>query len=187
MGLIDMTIAQEGNFPGAGGIPVPMGLLVASGDIVAADATTARLMGYDPEDIWMIRSAALREKGVMAEDAIEIVGEKIEEVGRQLTGVVFDPEEFGDAVNWIVDTRCPYCIRDAVSFLRQDAGKKLLEDVGTLNIIAGPVRDPEVDNDFPTLIIGNCNAWMMNEGHFVQGCPPAVFHIAAQAENINGG
>jgi len=184
LGLIDMTIAQEGNFPGGDGRPVPMGLLVASSDIVAADATCARLMGYDPANVWMIRSAAARGLGVIADDEIALMGESVEQVGRNLTGVCFDPDEFGEKVNWQVDQRCLYCIQDAVSFLRTQAGQELLAKAGKLNIVAGPVRDVDLDEEYPTLVVGNCNAWLMDIGHFVHGCPPAVFHIAAQAKNI---
>lgn len=184
LGVIDMTIAQEGHFPGGEGTPVVMDLIVASGDIVAADATAARLMGHNPREVWLIRNAAARGLGVLDENEIITVGEKIEEVGCKLTGVEFDPEEFGARVIWHVDTRCPYCIRDAVSYLRGTSGRKLLDKFGTLNVVAGPVADVALDEAHPTLIIGNCNAWLMDRGTYVQGCPPAVFHISDQVHAL---
>jgi len=184
LGVVDMTISQEGNFPGAGGVPVPMGLIIASPDIVAADATCARIMCYDPGDVWIIRSAADRGLGAIDEDDIEVVGERIADVCRRFTGVVFDPDEFGDAVDWRVDLRCRYCAQDAVSFLRMEAGKELLEKLGRVRVVAGPARDVPEGDGVPTLVVGNCNAWLMDRGAFAHGCPPAVWQIAGAAKRL---
>ncbi|NSW54951.1 MAG: DUF362 domain-containing protein [Armatimonadetes bacterium] len=184
LGVVDMTIAQEGHFPGGVGTPVRMDLIVAGGDIVAADATVARLIGHDPREVWLIRNAAARGLGVMDEAEIITVGEKIEEVGCRLTGVEFIPDEFGDQVLWHVDQRCPYCIRDAVSYLRSPAGRKFMDKYGPINVVAGPVSDAGFDESQMTLIIGNCNAWLMDRGIYVQGCPPAVFHISDQVKAL---
>lgn len=183
LGLIDMTIAQEGNFPGAGGTPVEMGLLVASGDIVAADATCARLMGMDTSDVWMVRIAARRGLGVMDADKIEIRGERIEDHARDLTPVRFDPDEFGDQIVWHIDQRCPYCITDAVSWLRTDNGRVVLEALERLHIVAGPVSAVETNGE-PTVVIGNCNSWLRDLGVYVHGCPPAVYHISDEAKRL---
>jgi uncharacterized protein (DUF362 family) len=182
LGLADMTISQEGNFPGAGGVPVRVGVVVAGSDIVAVDATCARIMGYDPNDVWIIRNAARRNKGVLDEASIEIVGESLAAASHPMTGVVFDPTEFGDRVNFCVDLRCRYCAQDATSFLRTADGQALLEKFGRINIVAGPVRDPNIDPTAPTIIVGNCNAWMMDGGAFAHGCPPAVWQIGTRAK-----
>ncbi len=183
LGLVDMTIAQEGNFPGAGGVPVEMGLLVASGDIVAADATCARLMGMSTDDTWMVRIAARRGFGVMDEDEIEIRGERIEDHARTLTGVCFDADEFGEQVVWHIDDRCRYCTTDAVSWLRTDGGRAVLDAVERLHIVAGPVSDVETNGE-PTVVIGNCNSWLRDLGVYVHGCPPAVYHIGGEAKRL---
>ncbi|MGI5818619.1 MAG: DUF362 domain-containing protein [Armatimonadota bacterium] len=183
LGLIDMTIAQEGNFPGAGGVPVEMGLLVASGDIVAADATCARLMGMSTDDVWMVRIAARRGFGVMDEDAIEIRGERIKDHARTLTGVCFDAGEFGEQVVWHIDDRCRYCTTDAVSWLRTDGGRAVLNAVERLHIVAGPVGDADTNGE-PTVVIGNCNSWLRDLGAYVHGCPPAVYHIGGEAKRL---
>lgn len=184
LGVVDMMVSQEGNFPGPSATPVPMGVVVASGDIIAADATCARLMGYDPRDVWMIRSGALRGLGKMAEEDITVVGEDIARVGKKLTGVIFDPTEFGDRVNFCVDLRCRFCAQDVTSFLRSDAGKELMDKLGRFNIVVGPVPEAKIDESLPTLVIGNCNAWLMDLGPFVHGCPPAVWQIAQQGNRL---
>src|SRR5207253_10179392 len=55
--IADAIVAMEGNGPLAG-TSRPLGSIVLSDDPVAADATCARLMGFDPNRIAHIREAA---------------------------------------------------------------------------------------------------------------------------------
>ena len=55
--IADAIVAMEGNGPLAGSSR-PLGSIVLSDDPVAADATCARLMGFDPDRIAHIREAA---------------------------------------------------------------------------------------------------------------------------------
>jgi uncharacterized protein (DUF362 family) len=77
--VIDGFVAMEGHGP-TGGTPVKMDLIIAGKDVVATDATAARVMGFDPAEISHIRTAA--QKGLGNIDNIEIVGSKLEEVKR---------------------------------------------------------------------------------------------------------
>lgn len=77
--VIDGFVAMEGRGP-TGGDPVKMDLIIAGKDVVATDATGARVMGLDPHEISHIRTAA--EKGLGNIDDIEIVGSKLEDVKR---------------------------------------------------------------------------------------------------------
>jgi uncharacterized protein (DUF362 family) len=77
--VIDGFIAMEGKGP-VDGTRVKMDLIIASKDVVAADATGCRVMGIDPHSLSHTRRAA--EKGLGNIDDIEIVGEKLENVTR---------------------------------------------------------------------------------------------------------
>jgi uncharacterized protein (DUF362 family) len=77
--VIDGFIAMEGQGP-VDGTRVKMDLIIASKDVVAADATGCRVMGIDPHSLSHTRRAA--EKGLGNIDNIEIVGEKLENVTR---------------------------------------------------------------------------------------------------------
>jgi uncharacterized protein (DUF362 family) len=77
--VIDGFVAMEGRGP-TGGDPVKMDLIIAGKDVVATDATCARVMGLDPHEISHIRTAA--EKGLGNIDNIEILGTKLEDVKR---------------------------------------------------------------------------------------------------------
>ena len=75
--VIDGFVAMEGRGP-TDGTPVKMDLIIAGKDVVATDATAARIMGFDPAEISHIRTAA--QKGLGNIDNIEIVGSKLEDV-----------------------------------------------------------------------------------------------------------
>ena len=80
--LIDGFIAMEGNGP-VGGIPVNMGLLVSGFDPVAVDATTSRVMGFNPHEILHIKKCHERGLGEIDEQKINVSGKTIQEVRKQ--------------------------------------------------------------------------------------------------------
>jgi uncharacterized protein (DUF362 family) len=77
--VIDGFVGMEGKGP-VDGTPVKMDVIIASKDVVAADATGTRVMGIDPHNVSHIRRA--NQKGIGNIDNIEIVGEKLEAVAR---------------------------------------------------------------------------------------------------------
>jgi uncharacterized protein (DUF362 family) len=77
--IVDGFVAMEGNGP-TDGSPVKMDLVVAGRDVVATDATCARIMGIEPHEIKHIRTA--HQKGLGQIDDIEIIGSKPEDVKR---------------------------------------------------------------------------------------------------------
>ena len=78
--VIDGFVAMEGRGP-SGGTPVKMDLIIAGKDVVATDATAARIMGFEPAEIAHIRKAY--EKGLGNIDEIEILGSKLDDVRHQ--------------------------------------------------------------------------------------------------------
>ena len=77
--VIDGFVAMEGRGP-TGGTPVKMDLIIAGKDVVATDATAARIMGFEPMEISHIRTAY--QKGLGNIDNIEIVGSQLDDVKR---------------------------------------------------------------------------------------------------------
>ncbi len=77
--VIDGFVGMEGKGPWKGP-PVKMDLIIAGNNAVAADAIGAKVMGFDPNNIYHIKIAA--DKGLGNLDSIEILGAKIEEVKR---------------------------------------------------------------------------------------------------------
>lgn len=87
--IIDFSIGVEGDGPGVGqgaGTPVDMRsrlgawLVLASTDIVAADATAARIMSHDPDRIRQLTMAHNMGLGAIAEGAIGMIGENLDDL-----------------------------------------------------------------------------------------------------------
>ena len=77
--VIDGFVAMEGRGP-TDGTPVNMNLIIAGKDVVATDATAARVMGFEPLQVSHIRRAY--EKGLGNINDIEVVGSKLDDVKR---------------------------------------------------------------------------------------------------------
>jgi uncharacterized protein (DUF362 family)/Pyruvate/2-oxoacid:ferredoxin oxidoreductase delta subunit len=71
--LVDAVIAMEGNGP-ANGRPLPVGVLLASRDAVALDATACAALRLPPTAVPMIRLAAQSGLGILDGERIECVG-----------------------------------------------------------------------------------------------------------------
>ena len=89
LAIIDASIGVEGNGPSAGadnGLTVNMKdrlgswLLLASTDLVAADATAARIMSHDVAEVKQLGIAYAMGLGEMREESIEIVGERLDDL-----------------------------------------------------------------------------------------------------------
>jgi uncharacterized protein (DUF362 family) len=79
--LIDGLLAMEGNGAGEKGVPRPMELLIASADVVAADAVATACMGIDDVlDVCATRLAQFDGIGNADLNKIEVLGARIEDV-----------------------------------------------------------------------------------------------------------
>ncbi len=76
--VMDAVFGMEGNGPTAGS-PRKIGVILASADYSALDATAARLIGIDPMEVCTIAAAA--ERGLYASDGsgIRLVGDEIKQ------------------------------------------------------------------------------------------------------------
>lgn len=79
LNIIDGHIAQEGESP-FNGEPVDMKTFVAGEDIVAVDATGAKVMGFDPTSIGYINLAAKQSLGELNP---RVVGDEISHVAQR--------------------------------------------------------------------------------------------------------
>lgn len=74
--VVDGILGMEGDGPLFGG-PVPSGVIVAGSDLVAVDATCARLMGFDPTKIDYLNFAGWAGIGRIDENKIQLIGEPL--------------------------------------------------------------------------------------------------------------
>ncbi len=86
LSIIDFSIGIEGDGPtkGQGGTTVNMKdrigswAIIASTDIMAADATAARIMSHDPKEVEQLVLGFEMELGEIREQSIELLGEKLD-------------------------------------------------------------------------------------------------------------
>ena len=79
--VVDGFMAMEGMGP-VRGSPVKMDTIIAGRDVVATDATAARIIGFDPHQIRHIELA--HSKGLGEINAIEVLGDGIDAVKRNI-------------------------------------------------------------------------------------------------------
>lgn len=82
LSIIDGIVGMEGFGP-TDGTPKPIGVIIASKDPVAADATAARIIGIKPTRIGYLKYA--KKKGIGTWENIEVVGSDIKEVATPFT------------------------------------------------------------------------------------------------------
>ncbi len=75
--VMDGTVCLEGNGPKSG-CPKVCDVLLASSDLVALDAATTKLMGFDPKTVEHVQFVAQKGLGTADFSRIEITGEKLE-------------------------------------------------------------------------------------------------------------
>jgi uncharacterized protein (DUF362 family) len=172
--LVDGSVGQEGLGPSAGS-PKRADLVVASTDVLAADAVAATLMGFDPADIPHLRLSAAKGLGTIALDEIEVAPATWREWIQP-----FEPPpdklsvEF-DGVSVLDKESCSACLSTLLMFL-----KRYYAELGdylplTLAIGKGHVEVPDA-----AVCIGNCAARArvkIGEATYVQGCPPVASDI----------
>lgn len=73
--VVDALVGKEKYKTGSRGITVRRNMILAGTDMVAMDATCARLMGLNPDDVAHLARAAMEELGTMDPDRITVVGE----------------------------------------------------------------------------------------------------------------
>ncbi|MEM2637565.1 MAG: DUF362 domain-containing protein [Candidatus Korarchaeota archaeon] len=190
--LIDMGIVMEGNGPVIGK-PEKVGLYVASTDVVAADATAALIMGYDPEDVPHIRLAHEQGLGVADMNFIDYIGERPRDVRHVVLKPTTNLEEDVCKGLFIYTTPpvCPGCfmpVRLLIDFANT-LMKKDFEEYGNVSILAG--TDPPYPIDAPdnVVVVGDCAIESTKEWYtaaltqpwkrekrwkIAPGCPPPI-------------
>ena len=174
MVVVDGTIAQEGYGP-LFGDPVEMGVIVASRNIVAGDAVTSMLMGYEPKEVGIIRIGSERAKiGPMSLDEIEVTGETIENTKRVFKRA-FEVEIPGlpDFDLILTEGACTGCRNTVISAIMDMKNDGIEQTLAGKTIIAGPIdKLPEGVDPKNIVLIGKCTMKLKDQATHVMGCPP---------------
>jgi len=158
----------------------PLGVIMASNDLVAADAVCARLMGFEPLKIDHIRFAQEAGLGIADLSKIEIKGEKLEDfIGKVSFQPPENPFELANqskgGIRIIQGNPCSACLSTLGSALA--SFKDRLTDFKDLIILIGPMAKPPIGNR-KLLIVGTCLKKYKHKGIYVHGCPPTSYRPA---------
>jgi uncharacterized protein (DUF362 family)/Pyruvate/2-oxoacid:ferredoxin oxidoreductase delta subunit len=74
-GLMDGILAMSGDDGPTNGVPTPVGILAASGNVLALDWMCASLIGYDPHQIENLDDALSRQVWLNSSEEIELKGD----------------------------------------------------------------------------------------------------------------
>jgi len=171
LAVVDAIVCQEGVGP-VFGKPVEMNLILAGKDLVAVDATCARLIGFSPHDILLTVNAAARGLGTMDSDQIELVGEPLENVRRRFMRSVEDSPVEVEGFQLIHDdATCTGCRNTVMSALIDMRNADQLMYLPGVTVVTGGAPLPADAAPENVVTVGLC----MQEnksGQHVKGCPP---------------
>jgi uncharacterized protein (DUF362 family) len=167
----------------------PVGIIIASRDLVAADAVCATIMGFDPAEIEHIRLAKEAGLGEFDLKNIDILGEDIARwTGKFHFSPPKDPFKFAEKsagrIEILQGSPCSVCLNELGQVLGQYEDR--LEDFEDLTILIGPEADPSaVSDQRHRILFGSCLKKCADRGTFVHGCPPTDYEAAETGSLIN--
>jgi len=180
--LIDGLWGLEGQAPICGTPVKDFNALIASEDIVAVDAVGAYLMGHEPDEISMIRMAALEGFGCSRLNDLEIIGPEPSTLRRHFVRPILSSQGAYAGIDVIVRGACVGCLSSLRHALdRLHLAGKLKDDPQTILLgLRNHSERPDLKEDPGDLwCYGNCclDQFVKNfEGgeraRCLQGCPP---------------
>mgnify|MGYP005839800725 CR=1 FL=1 len=186
LAVIDGTWAQEGLGP-VYGHTVQMNLVLASRDLVAADAVAAQVMGFAPEELLITRYAAERGLGNAASEGIEVVGEPIAKVQRRFLRSVEDHQyDIADFTIVHAEGTCTGCRNTVISVLYDLKNADQLHLAEGLTILTSNAAVPSGRDPAKVIAVGNCVPPRRRGTRFAPGCPPNNVWIVQQIVGDRG-
>jgi uncharacterized protein (DUF362 family) len=171
LAVVDAIVCQEGVGP-VFGKPVEMNLILAGKDLVAVDATCARLIGFKSNDILLTVNAAARGLGTMDADSIDLVGEPLENVKRRFMRSVEDSPVEVEGFELIHDeATCTGCRNTVMSALIDMRNADQLMYLPGVTVVTGGTPLPADVAAESVVTVGLCMQENKSERH-VKGCPP---------------
>ena len=190
LNIIDGTYGQQGLGP-IFGETVEMKLIVGSKDVVAADAVTSAIMGYDVNEPMLTVEAYSRGLGEKDLDKIEVVGETIESVYHRFKRANEVEIEGLPPYTLLFDEgACTGCRNTVISALMDLKAGGYAHYLEGKYVVVGPLKElpPEATPE-NTVLVGRCaNIHLKGRGREVKGCPPGnvfvVQGIVGDAETV---
>jgi len=182
LSIADGTVAGEGDGPFAND-PVGFQTILAGTDNRRVDTICARVMGFEPYDIEILKICNDRW-GALPAAGIEVVGEAESQTVRPFKHAAecVKPPQGVECAEGGACAACSGAIELALARARQ---MDILEQLKPLRIVCGPDSTPAATGE-NVLVVGKCLSHLKETGNFVPGCPPQVFLIADELREMAG-
>lgn len=180
--IADGTVAGEGDGPMANS-PVGFQTLLAGTDNRRVDTVCARVMGFEPDEIEILKICNDRW-GALDETNFEVVGETISQTLRPFKHAaecVRPPE----GIECTEGGACAACSGVIELALARAGQMDILGKLQPLRIVCGPDSSPPGGAE-NVLVVGKCISHLKESGHFVPGCPPQVFLVTDELREMAG-
>ncbi len=178
--IVDMIRPMEGFGPHSG-TPVEFDCVVAGQDMVAIDATACRMTGLSLEKVEYFDAAKAKGLGVFDEDQIEIRGNSISDVRRELYLPYLEGFEAWPEYNIHLEKACSTC-QGLLSFTmsKLKALEKYDENAGIDIVLGRHHKLPEgVEVGDDLILMGDCSMALKKRIEkaggsclHIPGCPP---------------
>ncbi|HHX23997.1 MAG TPA: DUF362 domain-containing protein [Thermoanaerobacterales bacterium] len=160
--IVDAIIGMEGQGPHAG-TPIEMNLIIAGNDMVATDAVSAYIMGFEPMEIPAIRCAGTEGLGEIDLNNIEIVGESADSVRKFFKRPNDNPLGMYKGFTVYAQQTCPGCYANVRGALDSFANSgismaEFIKEKGEVVVVAGGLPDfnAEFARDKNLFVCGDC-------------------------------
>ena len=182
LSIADGTVAGEGDGPMANE-PVGFETLLVGTDNRMVDTVCARVMGFEPDEIEILKICNDRW-GTLPSADIEVVGEAISQTVRPFRHAAecVTPPEGIECTEGGACAACNGAIELALARARQ---MDILDQLKPLRIVCGPDSSPPGGGE-NVLVVGKCLSHLNETGNFVPGCPPQVFLITDELREMAG-
>jgi uncharacterized protein (DUF362 family) len=195
--VMDGLVGMEGLGPRLGG-SIPMGLVLASADIVALDVVATEIMGFGAWEVECTRLAATQGIGVGDLAQIEVVGEAIAGVRKSFQRPDVRISGMYPGITVIQGGPCIHCYGRAKIFIEALLAAKLPENAGIDTLLVGiNPRQPQLDEvkgrvafvgDCAISTAANFRYGLGTRAVCVDGCPPiASVHKVIDRLNAEAG
>jgi uncharacterized protein (DUF362 family) len=182
LSIADGTVAGEGDGPMANE-PVGFQTILAGTDNRLVDTISARVMGFEQEEIEILQICNDRWGELKAAD-IEVVGEAVKQTVRPFKHAAecVNPPEGIECTEGGACAACTGVIELALARARQ---MDILDQLKPLRIVCGPDSSPSGAGE-NVLVVGKCLSHLKETSNFVPGCPPQVFLVTDELREMAG-
>lgn len=181
--LYNATLIKDSNF------------VVAGTDVVAVDSVASMTMGVHPEEVAIIRAAAMAGLGCMDLDKIKVVGNSIKDVQRIYKRSVISSVAVFPKVHVVEGGACSGCQSALRHSLDKLYAEGLIDKNDEFSVYVG-VPMPQIESEAKhcgTLwCFGNCAVELVYKHHerkttlnkFIPGCPPHVLDLYKEIKSF---